>query len=110
MRTNFLVWLNKNVEGAMSFVEVLQSKVLLSNFNSHVELLLSMLSVAVREQSNRYILSTKLTIAYLILHFKSPIIYNWFVAIFDGIAEQLQKIDEGSHFAYASYIVWLFIH
>lgn len=69
-----------------------------------------MLSIEMGEQSDRYISLAKLTIAYLISHPKSPIIYNWSVAISDEIAKQLQKIDEGSHFAYSSYIIWLFIH
>ena len=110
MKTNLLTWLNRNAKGAMSFMKVLQSKVLLSSFNSHLQLLLSMLLIAVEEKFDGYILPTKLTIAYLISLLKTPTIYNWSVAIFDEISQQLQKIDEVSHFAYASYIVWLFIH
>lgn len=110
MKINLLTWLNRNVEGAMNFVKVPHSKLLLSSFSSHLQLLLSMLSITAGEQSDRYIWLAKLTIAYLISHLKTLTIYNWSVAISDGISEQLEKIDEGSHFAYASYNIWLLIH
>lgn len=71
----------------MSFAEVPQSEVLLASFNSHFQLLLSMLSIAIGEQSDRYIFSSKLTIAYLISHPKSPIIYNWSIAISNEISK-----------------------
>lgn len=76
MRTNLHIWLNKNAEGAMSFVEVPQLEVLVSSFNSHMQLLLSMLLLVSGEQSNRYISLAKLTIAFLISHPKSLVIYN----------------------------------
>lgn len=40
----------------------------------------------------------------------SPIIYDWSIAITNRVAEQLVKIDQGVHFTYTSYIVWLLIH
>lgn len=86
-RTNLLVWLKKNAKGAMSFIEVPQSEVLMSNFNLHVQLLLSMLSIAIAKQSDRYISPAKLTIAYLISHPKSFTIYNWLVVISNRISE-----------------------
>lgn len=36
--------------------------------------------------------------------------YDWAIALSDGMSEQLQKIGEGSHFAYVSHIVWMMIH
>lgn len=69
-----------------------------------------MLSIVAGERSNRYVSLTKLTIAYQISCPNSPTIYDWAIAILNGISEQLLEIDQGSHFAYASYIICLLIH
>lgn len=36
--------------------------------------------------------------------------YDWSIALSDGIAEQLEKVGEGSNFAYVSHIIWMMIH
>lgn len=62
------------------------------------------------ESSDKYISPAKLSIAYQISRPNSPIIYDWAIAISDGIYEQLVEIDQGAYFTYASYIIWLLIH
>lgn len=110
MRISIMSWLNKNVDGAIYFSELPISEVLLSSFSLHLQLLLSMLSIAIGEKSDRYISSIKLAIAFQISYPKIPTIYYWVVASSNGIPKQLVKIDQGSHFVYVSYIVGMLIH
>lgn len=74
MRMNILSWINKH--SSTNFIELTSSEVLLSNFSSHLQLLLSMLSIVVKEKLDRYISLTKLVIAYRITHPRAPTIYD----------------------------------
>lgn len=81
VRANIVAWLDRNVKGVASFLEFSSSEVPLSNFNAHLQLLLSMLAMVARHKTDRYVSSSKLTIAYQLSHPNSPTIYDWASAI-----------------------------
>lgn len=110
VRANIMVWLNKKVSGTINFMEFPSFEVPIFNFSTHLQLLLSMLAITAGERLDRYVSPSKLAIAYQIFHPNSPTMYDWAIAIFDGMLKLLEKIDEGSQFAYASYIIWMMIH
>lgn len=55
VRINIVAWLNRNVSGTVSFMEFPNFKVPLSNFFAHLQLLSSMLSIAVGERLDIYV-------------------------------------------------------
>lgn len=110
VKINIFTWLDRNVSENVKFMELPSSEVPLSNLSSHLQLLLSMLSIVAGERYDRYISLEKLSIAYQIFFPNSPTIYDWAIAISDGICEQLVEIDQRSHFECALYIIWLLIH
>jgi len=76
VQMNIIAWLNRNVRENVKFMEFPSAEVPLSNFSSHLQLLLSMLSIVVGESFGRYISLIKISIAYQISFPNTPTIYD----------------------------------